>query len=413
MSDVEEMLNQLLASADLTVPSGALANKLSELILARKIDHIRVDTKPDGFIIFYNNKFPRKDPLREPKKLLSKTGKVFLPMTFDELIQRPPRVDAWIAQGLLAEGQLAILSAKTGSYKTWIMLQLALSIARGQPYFGLPVKQSGVLYIDEENGADEIQRRIAMLDRTHTATPNFYYTDRLGVKLDDYGNEGWYNAVTAYLNEHTDIRLIIIDAYRRVVGVDEDDAGEVAAFFDKITQLVKNFNVTILFAHHNRKGNPQNGGNEDIDELRGSSDLVNVMDVVLGLKRQKGTLNRIVLSFLKTRTSKTPEPMVIEAAANEEDTIMNLSFLGTPEVALTNADECATAILAWMAENAPNSEIRTEEIEKAMKQQGYEQKTCGRGIAKLRDETKELTKVKRGVYKLPKNKKLDEFDKNG
>ena len=57
MSDVEEMLNQLLASADLTVPSGALANELSELILARKIDFIQVDTKPDGFIIFYNNKF--------------------------------------------------------------------------------------------------------------------------------------------------------------------------------------------------------------------------------------------------------------------------------------------------------------------------------------------------------------------
>ena len=31
--------------------------------------------------------------------------------------------------------------------------------------------------------------------------------------------------------------------------------------------------------------------------------------------------------------------MVIEASANEEDTIMNLSFLGTPEVALTNADD--------------------------------------------------------------------------
>ena len=78
----------------------------------------------------------------------------------DELMKKafPPR--RWVVDGVLPQGELAVLSGKKGSGKTLLALNLVQSISSGLDFIGLKTNPTKALFISLEMGPRTIQTRL-------------------------------------------------------------------------------------------------------------------------------------------------------------------------------------------------------------------------------------------------------------
>lgn len=72
----------------------------------------------------------------------------------------------WMIKGVLPKAGLAVIYGASGSGKTFAVLDMAMSIARGEPWRGNRVKQGRVAYVVAE-GADGFRKRLAAYAQHH------------------------------------------------------------------------------------------------------------------------------------------------------------------------------------------------------------------------------------------------------
>ena len=81
------------------------------------------------------------------------------PIPFSTLMSRPLKPIQEIIPGLIEKGVATMLAGPGGTHKSRLALQWGLSIQAGIPVFGKPVERCTFVYLDYENGSDEITRR--------------------------------------------------------------------------------------------------------------------------------------------------------------------------------------------------------------------------------------------------------------
>lgn len=93
----------------------------------------------------------------------------FTPQRLGEFVRgKPPR---WLVRDVLPQAELAVLYGASGSGKSFVALDLAAAIARGEPWRGLRVARGPVLYVVGEGVAGFRQRAIAYC-REHGIDPD-------------------------------------------------------------------------------------------------------------------------------------------------------------------------------------------------------------------------------------------------
>jgi hypothetical protein len=147
------------------------------------------------------------------------------------------------------------------------------------------------------------------------------------------------------------ISVLICDVYRRLVGFDENDATNVSFLFVNLLKpLCERTGVSIILLHHEKKGDK---GNDEVDALRGSSDLANFVDGIIQIER-KGDI--ITLKQTKNRGAKELLPFSLKIES-DETSYFKLKYLGTPEGIETKV---AKAITDWIMNNNKSSFSFTE-----------------------------------------------------
>jgi RecA-family ATPase len=125
----------------------------------------------------------------------------------------------WVVDGLIpVEGMVAV-SGDPGSYKTWLMMEMALSVASGKNFLGkFPTKQGGVIIVDEENPARLLQKRFKRMSLPEEELP-ISILPLSGFQLTDEN-------VPFLLHEakRQGTKLIIFDSLVRIHSADENDA---------------------------------------------------------------------------------------------------------------------------------------------------------------------------------------------
>lgn len=169
---------------------------------------------------------------------------------------------------------LATIYGPPGSAKTFLALDLALSVAGGLPFFGKGVSQGGVIYIAAEAGAGLKKRVIAaraekkMLDSAPFAM--IALAPHLGPKRSEAA------ALIADIQRQwpyaTAVRLIIIDTLARTLsGADENSSADMGGFVANAAAIAAAFNhCLVLVVHHSGK-DAERG-------MRGSSSLNGATD---------------------------------------------------------------------------------------------------------------------------------------
>lgn len=150
----------------------------------------------------------------------------------------------YIVDKFLAAGSMSTWLSQAGVGKTYLMTQLAVSVATGKPFMGIPTKKMKVLYINQDQASDDSEERLKQcLSFYHIEdTPNLITSFMEGLRLDD-------NSLRDAIKE-VNAGLTIIDTLTSVKGRlnlnDSRDAGTLKQLYqDCITP-----HNAITWTHH-------------------------------------------------------------------------------------------------------------------------------------------------------------------
>lgn len=212
---------------------------------------------------------------------------------------------AWLVDGLFLQGAAGILGGAPKSGKSFLALELAVSIATGSPFASLfRVALSGpVLLVGAEDPPAVVVDRLALLSASRGQSLDclpVHLVVEPGVRLPDGIHR--LQATVAKLAP----RLLILDPLIRLHRADENSAAEMSVILDGLRSLARESLTSVLVVHHARKamsgGSPGQG-------LRGSSDLAAFGDTNLYLRRL-GPDATLELK-IEHRAAQSPPPLLL------------------------------------------------------------------------------------------------------
>lgn len=182
-----------------------------------------------------------------------------------------------------------LIIGRDGTFKSFVALDWACSLATGRPWQGRAVDPVRVLYIAGE-GAYGIASRVTAWEQTwgRTVDPTMLTVRSAALNLHRPGPD------FDHLLEHVatgDYGLVIIDTLRRVSGAADGNGSEMGPVIDNIDQIRRaTLDGSVFVIAHT--------GKSDID-ARGFSGIEDDADVVWKAKREDG--NRLDLENTKSK----------------------------------------------------------------------------------------------------------------
>ena len=191
----------------------------------------------------------------------------------------------WIVEGLLKPG-LSVLAGAPKIGKSWMVLQLCLSVAKGEPFLGMNTRCCDVLYITLEDSEMRVQDRVLRLTDE--------MPERLNITLSCPGiGEELKRAIAVYCGDYPSTRLIVIDTFQKI----REQAGQMSyagdyADVSAIKQIADELNICILLVHHTRKM----GDSDVINVINGTNGIAGSADTLMILKKEKRSERTAILS---------------------------------------------------------------------------------------------------------------------
>ena len=129
------------------------------------------------------------DPMSKTKRLQTIDG--------ESLMSLPLTPLNFVVDTLLSQG-LHILAGSPKVGKSWLALWLSVMVAKGEPVWGMSVKQGTTLYLCLEDSTLRIQNRL--FEITEDAPANVHFTTQ-----SDILGKGLEEQLRTFLDEHPDI----------------------------------------------------------------------------------------------------------------------------------------------------------------------------------------------------------------
>jgi hypothetical protein len=229
-----------------------------------------------------------------------------------DLEQSDPR-RAWLVEPLWARAGVGIIGGAPKCCKSWLGLDLALSVASGTPCLGrFAAAEAGdvLLYMAEDSGA-VVRLRLAGLCRHRgldLAELPIHVITAPALRLDLEVDQRRLAQTVRRLRP----RLLLLDPFVRLHRIDENNSGDVSALLAYLRALQREHDVAIVVVHHARK-NPA-PGTAPGQGLRGSGDFHAWGDSNLYLRRQRGDLGLAI----EHRAAPAPAPLTLTLAGSDQ-----------------------------------------------------------------------------------------------
>jgi len=190
-------------------------------------------------------------------------------------MQIPTRLD-WLVDDAWVDRSVGFISGRSKSYKTWLALDLALSIVSGSAFLDrYSVRRTGpVLLIQEEDPASVLQERLRLVAKSKGMLPKVTEarSDFVRVEYPDYplhiinlqsfslGSTEKVAQVRKLIAELNPV-MVILDPLIVMLGqgVDEYKANEVSAVLQSVKMWREEFGCSVLIVHHWNKGKTEEG----------------------------------------------------------------------------------------------------------------------------------------------------------
>lgn len=217
----------------------------------------------------------------------------------------PP--DAIIGAGLLRPRQFGLIYGAPGIGKTWVLLDLLVSAALGQPWYGIQTAPTVVGLASLELESWDLRDRLRAI------------TTARQINADDLDGKIWFVSpprfdgildlldpagaavVEEWIRRHA-IRLAVIDTLARAHSAEEKDLREVSAV---ALGIARRTDSALLFCHHVRKPAPGAKASGGMFEARGDSRFLADARLIIGLE-QRDELLRMTVEKTNTGAGVSP-----------------------------------------------------------------------------------------------------------
>lgn len=231
-----------------------------------------------------------------------------LPVQHVAAVEGAPQV-CWLVEGLWPEQGVGFLGGHPKSCKSWLALDVALSVASETPALGkYPVTKGGsVLVFCAEDSPAMVRARLAGMAAARgvdLCDVPIQLVLESSLRLESKTDQARLRATLEAIRPV----LLVLDPFVRMTGIDENSAQEVSQVLAYLRGLQRDLALAILVVHHVRKSAGSGGL-----ALRGSGDFWAWSDTNLYLSRKQEGLE---LRF-EHRSSRAPEPVALELEDDE------------------------------------------------------------------------------------------------
>ena len=237
----------------------------------------------------------------------------------DELTER------WLVEQLWCAQSVGVIGGAPKCAKTWLGLDMALSVATGTPCLGkyaIPEPGPVLVYLAED-ALRTVRERVEGIARhrgldlegveIHVITAPVLRLDH------DRDRRRLWEAVRRLRP-----RLLVLDPLVRLHGIDENHAGDVAELLGYFRTLQRELGLAVLLVHHTRKNAAD--GVAAGQGLRGSGDIHAFGDSNLYLQRTK---EHLILSS-EHRAAPAAAPVYLDLVATDAETT-HLEVMAAPD----------------------------------------------------------------------------------
>lgn len=240
------------------------------------------------------------------------------PISLKDLYEKQFPANQWTIEELVPLNSLTALSSPPGYYKTWVLLEMATKLARGELIFGnFKSEKCPVLIVNEENWEGLMQARLKFLISSEQASLNgVYFLNQTGIKIKTL--EG-----VIRFCEEKGIKFVVFDSITRLHDFDENKASEIKQVFEHLKKFTLK-GISVMFTHHHRKQGMFKPANPS-EQMRGSTDLAAMVDTHLVLDKKLVTNEEmeeevvLIISQPKQRVKENLPDFKVKIVKNGDD----------------------------------------------------------------------------------------------
>lgn len=197
-------------------------------------------------------------------------------LTLGELKDRAAAV-SWLVKGAVPADSVGVIFGGSGTFKSFIALDLALHVAHGLPWLGRRTTEGPVLYIAAEGGtglwkridAWHRARRLRWQDAPMHVVPVPVDLGADAVRVQDAAKAAG-----------TTPALVVVDTLSQTFSGEENSANEVAGYLREVGLMLREtWQCTVAVLHHS--------GHQATERPRGSSAIRANVDWMLGVFRDE------------------------------------------------------------------------------------------------------------------------------
>jgi hypothetical protein len=208
----------------------------------------------------------------------SKTGNLELSyVTLDKFMATQVQEDAWLIKDVWLDGTIGVIAGAPKMYKSWLAIDLALSIASGTKFLGsFEAPEPGpVVIVPKEDPNFLLQDRISKIMTSKglggiVNVPHLQFPERgLPLYLDltreflfsEEASIGLFEYLRSVADRNGRIRAVVFDPILRMLpNIDEYKASEVSSsVFMVAARIQKEFQAAVILVHHRSKGGADTG----------------------------------------------------------------------------------------------------------------------------------------------------------
>ena len=220
--------------------------------------------------------------------------------TAEDAMTMPPI--SFLIDGYLPKKSFSMLYGPPGSGKSFLALEMALSIAHGRQWRSRDVVKSAVIYLASEGFAGMGQRLKGWY--AHNQVSDHCDLRFIRVPVDFLQTEEVEKLIRTINLANLNVSLIVVDTVARSFSGDENSAQEMGAFIRACSALSAATDAAVMGVHHSSKTRERG--------LRGSSALLGAVDTVIGVDKDDAGIIDVKIEKQKDAVEAEPIKLALQ-----------------------------------------------------------------------------------------------------